>query len=326
MNNFIEINNVSKTYGDYKALNNISIKVPRQSIYGLLGPNGAGKTTLIRMLNQITAPDEGEIFINGEKLNRSHITQIGYLPEERGLYKTMKVGEQAIYLAQLKGVSYKEAEKRLKQWFKKFDILSWWDKKVEELSKGMQQKIQFIVTVIHEPQLLIFDEPFSGFDPINVNILKKEILELRDKGATIIFSTHNMASVEELCDNITLINKGNKILEGSVYQIKQDFKDNSFEIVLRHNDAETQRFKDDDSESLQLSNSATLTLPEGFTLISEKTDTNGEITLNVKAENNVNPNILINYLSEKGTIVSYRELLPSMNDIFINQLTMNNVQ
>ena len=326
MNNFIEINNVSKTYGDYKALNNISIKVPKQSIYGLLGPNGAGKTTLIRMLNQITAPDEGEIFINGEKLNRSHITQIGYLPEERGLYKTMKVGEQAIYLAQLKGVSYKEAEKRLKQWFKKFDILSWWDKKVEELSKGMQQKIQFIVTVIHEPQLLIFDEPFSGFDPINVNILKKEILELRDKGATIIFSTHNMASVEELCDNITLINKGNKILEGSVYQIKQDFKDNSFEIVLRHNDAETQRFKDDDSESLQLSNSATLTLPEGFTLISEKTDTNGEITLNVKAENNVNPNILINYLSEKGTIVSYRELLPSMNDIFINQLTMNNVQ
>lgn len=326
MNNFIEINNVSKTYGDYKALNNISIKVPRQSIYGLLGPNGAGKTTLIRMLNQITAPDEGEIFINGEKLNRSHITQIGYLPEERGLYKTMKVGEQAIYLAQLKGVSYKEAEKRLKQWFKKFDILSWWDKKVEELSKGMQQKIQFIVTVIHEPQLLIFDEPFSGFDPINVNILKKEILELRDKGATIIFSTHNMASVEELCDNITLINKGNKILEGSVYQIKQDFKDNSFEIVLRHNDAETQRFKDDDSESLQLSNSATLTLPEGFTLISEKTDTNGEITLNVKAENDVNPNILINYLSEKGTIVSYRELLPSMNDIFINQLTMNNVQ
>lgn len=326
MNNFIEINNVSKTYGDYKALNNISIKVPRQSIYGLLGPNGAGKTTLIRMLNQITAPDEGEIFINGEKLNRSHITQIGYLPEERGLYKTMKVGEQAIYLAQLKGVSYKEAEKRLKQWFKKFDILSWWDKKVEELSKGMQQKIQFIVTVIHEPQLLIFDEPFSGFDPINVNILKKEILELRDKGATIIFSTHNMASVEELCDNITLINKGNKILEGSVYQIKQDFKDNSFEIVLRHNDAETQRFNDDDSESLQLSNSATLTLPEGFTLISEKTDTNGEITLNVKAKNDVNPNILINYLSEKGTIVSYRELLPSMNDIFINQLTMNNVQ
>ena len=306
MTNLIEINNVSKTYGNYKALNNISIRVPRQSIYGLLGPNGAGKTTLIRMLNQITAPDEGEIIFNGEKLNRSHITQIGYLPEERGLYRSMKVGEQAVYLAQLKGVSQKDAEKRLKAWFNKFGILNWWDRKVEELSKGMQQKIQFIVTVIHNPQLLIFDEPFSGFDPINVNLLKKEILELRDKGATIIFSTHNMSSVEELCDNIMLINKGQKILEGSVYQIKQDNKDNKFEVVLRN------------SESLNLRISESL--PNDFTLISEKTDSNGEITLNIKAENNTNPNILINYLSEKGTIVSYRELLPSMNDIFINKV------
>ena len=300
MQSFIEINNVSKTYGNYKALNYISIRVPRQSIYGLLGPNGAGKTTLIRMLNQITAPDEGEIIFNGEKLNRNHITQIGYLPEERGLYRSMKVGEQAIYLAQLKGVSQKDAEKRLKAWFNKFGILNWWDKKVEELSKGMQQKIQFIVTVIHNPPLLIFDEPFSGFDPINVNLLKKEILELRDKGATIIFSTHNMSSVEELCDNIMLINKGQKVLEGSVYQIKQDNKDNSFEIVLR--------------------NSKPFDLPENFSLISEKTDSNGEITLNIKAENDINPNILINYLSEKGTIISYRELLPSMNDIFINKV------
>ena len=308
MTNFIEINNVSKTYGNYKALNNISIRVPKQSIYGLLGPNGAGKTTLIRMLNQITAPDEGEIIFNGEKLNRSHISQIGYLPEERGLYKSMKVGEQAIYLAQLKGVSQKEAEKRLKQWFKKFDILNWWDKKVEELSKGMQQKIQFIVTVIHNPQLLIFDEPFSGFDPINVNLLKKEILELRDNGATIIFSTHNMASVEELCDNIMLINKGNKILEGSVYQIKQDFKDNSFEVVLKLSDSQTFSFSDFES------------LPEGFTLINSNIDSNGEMTLNVKAENDINPNVLINYLSEKGTIISYRELLPSMNEIFINKV------
>jgi ABC-2 type transport system ATP-binding protein len=280
--------------------------VPRQSIYGLLGPNGAGKTTLIRMLNQITAPDEGEIIFNGEKLNRSHITQIGYLPEERGLYRSMKVGEQAVYLAQLKGVSQKDAEKRLKAWFNKFGILNWWDRKVEELSKGMQQKIQFIVTVIHNPQLLIFDEPFSGFDPINVNLLKKEILELRDKGATIIFSTHNMSSVEELCDNIMLINKGQKILEGSVYQIKQDNKDNKFEVVLRNSE----------SQNLRISES----LPNDFTLISEKTDSNGEITLNIKAENNTNPNILINYLSEKGTIVSYRELLPSMNDIFINKV------
>lgn len=308
MTNFIEINNVSKTYGNYKALNNISIRVPRQSIYGLLGPNGAGKTTLIRMLNQITAPDEGEIIFNGEKLNRSHISQIGYLPEERGLYKSMKVGEQAIYLAQLKGISHKEAEKRLKQWFKKFDILNWWDKKVEELSKGMQQKIQFIVTVIHNPKLLIFDEPFSGFDPINVNLLKKEILELRDNGATIIFSTHNMASVEELCDNIMLINKGNKILEGSVYQIKQDFKDNSFEVKIKV------------AESQGLNVAETLSIPEGFMLINSNIDSNGEMTLNVKAENDINPNVLINYLSEKGTIISYRELLPSMNEIFINKV------
>ena len=308
MTNFIEINNVSKTYGNYKALNNISIRVPKQSIYGLLGPNGAGKTTLIRMLNQITAPDEGEIIFNGEKLNRNHISQIGYLPEERGLYKSMKVGEQAIYLAQLKGVSQKEAEKRLKQWFKKFDILNWWDKKVEELSKGMQQKIQFIVTVIHNPQLLIFDEPFSGFDPINVNLLKKEILELRDNGATIIFSTHNMASVEELCDNIMLINKGNKILEGSVYQIKQDFKDNSFEVKIKV------------SESQGLNVAETLSIPEGFTLINSNIDSNGEMTLNIKAENDINPNVLISYLSEKGTIISYRELLPSMNEIFINKV------
>ncbi len=306
--NFIEIKNVSKTYGTYKALNNISISVPKQSIYGLLGPNGAGKTTLIRMLNQITAPDEGTIIFNGETLNRNHITQIGYLPEERGLYKSMKVGEQAIYLAQLKGVSQKDAEKRLKSWFNKFGILNWWDRKVEELSKGMQQKIQFIVTVIHNPQLLIFDEPFSGFDPINVNLLKKEILELRDKGATIIFSTHNMSSVEELCDNIMLINKGEKILEGSVNQIKQDFKENKFEVVLRNFE-------------IQKSNtSETFNLPDSFSLISEKTDFNGETTLVISADKDINPNILINYLSEKGIIISYRELLPSMNDIFINKV------
>lgn len=302
MTNIIEINNVSKSYGDYKALNNISINVPRQSIYGLLGPNGAGKTTLIRMLNQITAPDEGEIIFNGEKLNRNHISEIGYLPEERGLYKSMKVGEQAIYLAQLKGVSKKDAEKRLKQWFHKFGITDWWNKKVEELSKGMQQKIQFIVTVIHNPQLLIFDEPFSGFDPINVNLLKKEILELRDKGATIIFSTHNMASVEELCDNIMLINKGEKILEGSVYQVKQNFKENKFEVILRRKDTET------------------ICLPEGFTIVSEKENKNEETTFIISSDKENNPNILINYLTEKGTIVSYRELLPSINDIFINKV------
>ena len=306
MENLIEINNVSKIYGDYKALDNISIKIPKQSIYGLLGPNGAGKTTLIRMLNQITAPDEGEIIFNGEKLNRKHISDIGYLPEERGLYKSMKVGEQAIYLAQLKGVSQKEAEKRLKQWFNKFGISNWWNKKVEELSKGMQQKIQFIVTVIHNPQLLIFDEPFSGFDPINVNLLKKEILELRNNGATIIFSTHNMASVEELCDNIMLINKGEKILEGSVYQVKQDFKDNCFEVVLRQ-------------ETTDNGQQASI-MPEGFTIVSEKNNINGETTFVIKADKNINPNILINHITEFGTIVSYRELFPSINDIFINKI------
>ncbi len=312
MNNFIEIKSVSKTYGSYKALNNISINIPKQSIYGLLGPNGAGKTTLIRMLNQITAPDEGSIIFNGEKLNRNHIANIGYLPEERGLYKSMKVGEQAIYLAQLKGVNEKDAEKRLKAWFNKFGILNWWDRKVEELSKGMQQKIQFIVTVIHNPELLIFDEPFSGFDPINVNLLKNEILELRDKGATIIFSTHNMSSVEELCDNIMLINKGEKILEGSVYQIKQDFKDNKFEIIIRN------------SEIQGLRDSGYIDFPEGFNIISEENDINGETTLVVSADKEMNPNVLINYISEKGTIVSYRELLPSMNDIFIKQIEERN--
>ena len=306
MDNFIEIKNVSKTYGDYKALDDISINVPKQSIYGLLGPNGAGKTTLIRMLNQITAPDKGSIILDGEILNRSHISNIGYLPEERGLYKSMKVGDQAIYLAQLKGLSKRNAEKNLKVWFEKFGISNWWNKRVEELSKGMQQKIQFIVTVIHNPQLLIFDEPFSGFDPINVNLLKKEILELRDKGATIIFSTHNMASVEEMCDNIMLINKGKKILEGSVYQIKQEFKENNFEIRLKFSGI-----------------SKLDKLPDGFSLISKNIDANSETTLVVKAENNINPNILINNLSEKGTIVSYRELLPSINDIFINKVNSN---
>ena len=234
--NYLEINNVSKSYGTKKVLNDISIKVPKQSIYGLLGPNGAGKTTLIRILNQITMPDSGQVLLDGKPLNPNDIANIGYLPEERGLYKKMKVGEQAIYLAQLKGMSRREADKRLRHWFTKFEIASWWDKKVEELSKGMQQKVQFIVTVIHEPKLLIFDEPFSGFDPINVNLLKHEILELREKGATILFSTHNMSSVEELCDNIMLINKGEKILEGSVREIKQQYKNHTYDVVYRPNE------------------------------------------------------------------------------------------
>lgn len=216
----IEVINVTKRYAGHVALNNVSLNVPEQSVYGLLGPNGAGKTTLIRILNQITGPDTGKILIDGEPLHPKHVERIGYLPEERGLYKKMKVGEQAIYLAQLKGISKAEATKRLKTWFEKFEIGEWWNKTVEELSKGMQQKVQFITTVIHEPDILIFDEPFSGFDPINANLLKQSILELRDKGATILLSTHNMSSVEELCDSIALINKGEKILEGKVDEIK----------------------------------------------------------------------------------------------------------
>ena len=283
--NFLEIKNVNKTYETKQVLHDISISVPKQSIYGLLGPNGAGKTTLIRILNQITMPDSGQIFLDGKPLSKNDIANIGYLPEERGLYKKMKVSEQAIYLAQLKGMDSKEADKRLRHWFIKFGIQNWWDKKVEELSKGMQQKIQFIVTVIHEPKLLIFDEPFSGFDPINVNLLKNEILELREKGATILFSTHNMASVEELCDNIMLINQGRKILEGRVSDIKQQYKQHKYDVVYKPFDG---------SDVTRLTVNAT------------------------------NPNDLVRDIIEKGEIVSLNEILPSMNDIFINLVSASN--
>ncbi len=225
--------NVSKSYGNFKALDKVSIEVGKQSIFGLLGPNGAGKTTLLRIINMISVMDEGKVLLNGKPVKQSDIRNIGYLPEERGLYKKMKVGEQAIYLARLKGLGKQEAIKGLKEWFEKFDITSWWNKKVEELSKGMQQKIQFIATVLHQPDLLIFDEPFSGFDPINVNLLKDEILKLREKGATIIFSTHNMASVEELCDHIALIDNSKTILSGEINEVKQRFKDNVFEVSYR---------------------------------------------------------------------------------------------
>jgi len=225
-----EAKDITKQFANHKALDQVSIQVPENSIFGLLGPNGAGKTTLIRIINQITAPDSGQLFFQSDKLQLKHVHQIGYLPEERGLYKKMKVGEQALYLAQLKGLSKTEALKKLKFWFEKFEIKPWWNKKVEELSKGMQQKVQFIITVIHEPDLIIFDEPFSGFDPINVNLIKDEILAIRERGATIIFSTHNMASVEELCDHIALIDNSKKILDGSVKAIKQDYKSHTFEL------------------------------------------------------------------------------------------------
>lgn len=232
--NLLVVKDVVKKYGDHTALNNANLSVPQGSIYGLLGPNGAGKTTLMRIINQITAPDSGEIIFNGEKLQKNHTSQIGYLPEERGLYKKMKVGEQALYLAQLKGMSYSKALSKLKFWFNKLNILNWWHKKVEELSKGMAQKIQFVVTIIHEPKLLIFDEPFSGFDPINAAIIRKEIVTLSQQGTTIIFSTHRMESVEEICDHIALINKSKTILEGKIENIKEKFTNNSYEVITKN--------------------------------------------------------------------------------------------
>lgn len=292
---------VNKQFANHRALTELSISVPEQSIFGLLGPNGAGKTTLIRIINQITAPDSGNLFFNGEKLSQKHIAQIGYLPEERGLYKKMKVGEQSIYLAQLKGISRTEAIKKLKYWFEKFEIQNWWDKKVEELSKGMQQKVQFIVTILHEPKLLIFDEPFSGFDPINVNLLKTEILKLKEQGATIIFSTHNMASVEELCDHIALINNSKKILDGKVDEIKKTYKTNTYSISYSGVNKDLKEI-----------------LNHNFTLISHQ---NGaEInSAKIKIEQGTS-NDLLHQLLPHYHIHSFEELIPSMNDIFIKRV------
>ena len=301
----ISVNEVTKRYADHIALDRMCIEIPEHCIYGLLGPNGAGKTTLIRILNQITAPDSGEVIINGERLNQKHITQIGYLPEERGLYKKMKVGEQAIYLAELKGIKKTEAQKRLKVWFDKFEISGWWDKKVEELSKGMQQKVQFITTIIHEPDILIFDEPFSGFDPINANLLKESILELRDKGATILLSTHNMASVEELCDSITLINNGRSILQGRVGDIKRQHDTNKREIIVRTDNPQPIYALGDTYNNIKV----------------EPTEQPDEMKLTTYSES---PNELLSQLMQIGQLVSYKEVLPSMNDIFIQEVQSKN--
>ena len=233
MENIIIAENISKSFTGHQALTDVSIEVPRGKVYGLLGPNGAGKTTLIRIINHITAPDSGTVTFNGHRLTADDVYNIGYLPEERGLYKKMKVGEQALFFAQLKGMSRRDAEVRLREWFDRLEISDWWNKKIEELSKGMAQKVQFIITVLHRPELLIFDEPFSGFDPINANILKREILRLRDEGATVIFSTHNMGSVEELCDNITLINRSRNILSGSVADIREQFADHRYRLEFK---------------------------------------------------------------------------------------------
>ena len=291
---------VVKQFINHRALSKVSMEVPEKSIYGLLGPNGAGKTTLIRIINQITAPDEGELFFMGRKLRAEDTALIGYLPEERGLYKKMKVGEQALYFAQLKGLSRQDAMKRLKYWFEKFEIQLWWDKKVEELSKGMQQKVQFITTVIHQPPLLIFDEPFSGFDPINTNLLKKEILNMRNEGATVIFSTHNMESVEELCDHITLVNNSYSILNGAVNEIRQSYKSGIFEVALEGG-----------KENLQTD------LNSKFNLESFKQES-GQIVARIKVNEKQTDNELLRLLMNKYHIVSFAEVLPSMNDIFID--------
>ncbi|WP_299625949.1 ABC transporter ATP-binding protein [uncultured Tenacibaculum sp.] len=309
MSNLLEINNVVKRYGDYTALNNVSMHIPKGSVFGLLGPNGAGKTSLIRIINQITMPDSGEVILDGEKLAPHHIEQIGYLPEERGLYKSMKVGDQALYLAQLKGMSKTEAKKRLKYWFEKFDITAWWNKKIEELSKGMAQKVQFIVTVLHQPKLLIFDEPFSGFDPINAQLIAKEILQLRDEGATIIFSTHRMESVEEMCDYIALINKSNKILDGKLSDIKREYRTNVFEVGLKtDNPNEIQQ---------QLSQNFEVS-PADFKSL------NDGVKLNVKLKNDNTANDLLSFLTSKGEVNHFVELVPSANDIFIQTINKTN--
>lgn len=303
--NFLETEDVVKQYANHLALNKVSIQVPEGQIFGLLGPNGAGKTTLIRIINRITAPDSGVVRFNGRESQPEDIYQIGYLPEERGLYKKMKVGEQAIYLAQLKGLTYQEARKRLTHWFEKFDIMPWWNKKLEELSKGMQQKVQFIITVIHEPALLIFDEPFSGFDPVNAERLKQEILELKEKGHTIIFSTHNMASVEEICDHIALIHRSEVVLSGNVSEVRNRFRNNRFTLRIT-----SDCFLPDNQTEI-------------FTLLSEK-ERSGIRELQLHKAEGVSNSALLSALSEQVEILSFSEELPSMNEIFINTVSGTN--
>ncbi len=301
-----EAKNIDKVFAATQALTNVSISVKEQSIFGLLGPNGAGKTTLIRIINQITAPDRGEVFLNGKKLTRKDISKIGYLPEERGLYKKMKIGEQAIYLAQVKGLSRHEAAQNLKQWFEKFEIMAWWNKKVEELSKGMQQKVQFITTVVHKPTLLIFDEPFSGFDPINTNLIKQEILKLRDDGATVIFSTHNMGSVEELCDNIALINKSVKIEDGATDEIREKYKSNIYEIKYRG-----------DFEKISHA------LGQQYNII-DHSESEKENHLKVQYLNGNSNNELLQSIIPGSEIIAFEEVIPSMNDVFIKAVEESN--
>ncbi len=306
MSDFLQASDIVKQFANHLALDRVNVQVPEGSIFGLLGPNGAGKTTLIRIINQITAPDQGSVIFLGRKMATRDIDQIGYLPEERGLYKKMKVGEQALYLVQLKGMTRIDGLKKLKYWFEKFEIQTWWDKKVEELSKGMQQKVQFIITVLHEPKLLIFDEPFTGFDPINTNLVKQEILRLRDQGTTIIFSTHIMASVEELCDHIALINKGKTILNGPIDEVRNRFKPDSYEIRFRG-----------EPEKLKSALNSHVVLTEELT--------RGEIKHLVIKKNDQEPlRNLIATINEAVEIVSFDEMIPGMNDIFIRVVEETN--
>ncbi|MEM7161422.1 MAG: ATP-binding cassette domain-containing protein [Bacteroidota bacterium] len=300
---------IVKRYSGHTALDGVSINVKPQSVFGLLGPNGAGKTSLIRIINQITGPDNGEIFIDGKPLAPYHVERIGYLPEERGLYKKMKVGEQAIYLAQLKGMSSSEAKKKLKMWFDKFDMQDWWNKKIEDLSKGMAQKVQFITTVLHEPKILILDEPFSGFDPVNAKLIREEILRLRDEGATIMLSTHNMGSVEEICDDIALINKAKVVLEGSVNEVKNKFKKNIYRI----------RFK---GEILGFTNA----LWTNFELVHKEQDKEGFNVTDIKILNDLSLNDLLKTILPHAEIQSVVELIPSMSEIFIEAVGEENIE
>lgn len=293
---FLETRHIVKRFANHTALDDVSISVPRGRVFGLLGPNGAGKTTLIRIINRITAPDEGEVLFNGHEFRAEDISQIGYLPEERGLYKKMKVGEQAIYLAQLKGLSAAEARQRLTDWFNKFGIMEWWDKKLEELSKGMQQKVQFVITVLHEPQLLIFDEPFSGFDPVNAELLKREILALRDKGHTVIYSTHNMASVEDVCDEIALINKSRVVLTGNVREVKSRFRTGLYELTTT---------------------SGTLQPVQGQFEVREEQQRDGISRYLIRKDEALTNSELIAQLAKQVEIQYFAEQLPSMNDIFL---------
>lgn len=306
MNPLLELKNVVKKYGDKTAIDNVSLTVPRGSIYGMLGPNGAGKTSIIRIINQISTVDSGQVLLDNELLQPKHISMIGYMPEERGLYKSMKVGEQAIYLAQLKGMSKVEAKKALEYWFDKFEIKHWWGKKIQELSKGMAQKIQFIVTVMHQPKLLILDEPFSGFDPVNANLIKDEIIALKNAGSTIMLSTHRMESVEEMCDDIALIHQSKKWIEGKLLDVKKQYRTNSYDIEITPN-----------NESLLMESL------KNFSVIKTSFKTlNQALQLRIEL-NDFSEQELLMLLLSHGKVTHFNEHIPSINDIFIQTVTQN---